>query len=315
MKSSVDSNHWKEMSAGSFRRVDAELKHNVFWFRDIHGAYGIRYSLNNLFKREMDEQLEGLSLLRRNKASKGELFILLSNNEDWEIFLVLCQNLINLSERYTEETPMIVAVENRISRWKKILKQGRSNTMSREKQMGLITELLCLKDILAPKIGINGAIISWVGCESDKQDFITENALLEVKSFQITKGGKITISSLEQLNSPKEPLFLICYGVSINEDGLTINDLVDDIYAILNDQSFELNSIFENKLFEYGYLPQINEDKYLINLSIESFNTFEVRESFPKLNPNNIDSRIIKAKYSIDIGKCHEFLVDINTII
>ena len=230
MKSNSPKNNWIDMAPGSFRRIDVEVKHNIFWFRDIHGAYGLRISLAQLFKRESDEKLEGLSLLRRNKGSNGELFILLSNNEDWEIFLALCLNLISLSDRYTDESVMLTAVENRLSRWKNILKQGRNNSLSHQKQMGLITELLCLKEELTPKLGIKSALIAWVGCNNDKQDFITEKTLIEVKSFQITKGKKVSISSLEQLNSQKEPLYLLCYGVSISENGLSIGSIVDEVY-------------------------------------------------------------------------------------
>ena len=112
MKNNSPSNIWNDMAPGSFRRVDAEIKHNIFWFRDIHGAYGLRISLTQLFKRELDEKLEGVSLLRRNKGSNGELFILLTNNEDWEIFLVLCLNLISISDRYLDEENEEVSIQS-----------------------------------------------------------------------------------------------------------------------------------------------------------------------------------------------------------
>ena len=308
MKKNNIPNPWDQLDLGSIRRVDYDLKHNIFWFKDVGGTYGLRISLQTKFEKETDEQLEGISLARRNNNGNGEFFILLTNNADWEIFYALISNLIGLTERYTGETSMIKAVENRLMRWKTLLKQGRTSFMSPEKQMGLITELVFLKDVLAPKFGIESAIISWVGCSNDKQDFVTQNALFEVKSFRITKGKKINISSLDQLNSHKDPLYLVCYGVSLNENGLSIKAIVDEIIESFLEQAAELFVMFEIKLFEYGYLIQSETPSWLINLVIESLNIYEVRDSFPRLK--NIDSRIDNVKYTINLVGCDEYIAD-----
>jgi hypothetical protein len=40
--------------------------------------------------------------------------------------------------------------------------------MNLHKQMGLFSELLCLRDIILPRYGVEQAIISWVGPDFDK---------------------------------------------------------------------------------------------------------------------------------------------------
>jgi hypothetical protein len=305
-------NPWDQLDLGSIRRVEADLKHNIFWFKDAGGSYGLRISLQSIFEKESDEQLEGISLARRNNNGKGEFFILLTNKADWEIFYDLINNLTGLAEKYTVEATMIKAIENRLTRWKTFLKQGRTNFMSTEKQMGLITELIFLKDVLAPKFGIESAIISWVGCSKDKQDFVTQNALFEVKSYRITKGKKIKISSIDQLNSQKDPLYLICYGVSINKNGLSIKTIVDEIIESFLEQEDELFELFENKLFEYGYHIQSETPSWLINLVIEALNIYEVLDSFPKLK--NLDSRIDNVKYTINLEGCDEYITETKNL-
>ncbi len=312
MKKNNILNPWDQLDLGSIRRVEADLKHNIFWFKDVGGTYGLRISLQNNFDKETDEQLEGISLARRNHNGNGEFFILLTNNADWEIFYDLISNLTGLAEKYTVEATMIKAVENRLKRWKTFLKQGRTNYMSPEKQMGLITELVFLKDVLVPKFGIESSIISWVGCSNDKQDFVTQNALFEVKSYQITKGKKINISSLDQLISQKDPLYLVCYGVSLNENGLSIKAIVDEIMQTILEQADELFVLFENKLFEYGYLIKSETPSWLINLVIESLNIYEVRDSFPRLK--NLDSRINNVKYTINLEGCDEYITETKNL-
>lgn len=117
---------------------------------------------------------------------------------------------------------MISAVEIRLRRWQQLLKQDANQTFTIEKQMGLFSELLCLKEIVAAKVGIKQAVVSWVGPEFDKQDFLMDKAVIEVKSHRTSKDEIVHISSLQQLHSEKEPLLLMSYALTFSENGLSV---------------------------------------------------------------------------------------------
>jgi len=300
------------MPESSQRRIEAEASHNLFWITDLEGKYGLRLQSNELFQNfDIPAKLKGISLLKRNSSNYGELFLVLNKKEDWQIFHTLCDDLIATTHKYQNDVAMISAVEIRLKRWQQLLKQDRNKEMSLERQMGLFSELSCLKDIIAPKIGIKQAIDSWVGADFDKQDFLLDMAIIEVKSYKTSKGAKINISSLEQLYSDNKPLYLVSYSLTTSENGLSLNDMVESIKDLLKSETNEIYEIFDNKLIEYGFIPEIMETKQLTFI-IDKIWAFYVSDDFPKIIPHNIKSQITNVKYSIDLHYCTDYEIAIE---
>lgn len=309
-------NPWLQMEESSQRRIEFKNQHNLFWITDLEGKYGFCLQSKNLFKNiKPPANLNGISILKRNSPHEhGELFLIVNNNEDWQIFYSLCIDLISITHKYENDEAMVNAVEIRLKRWQQLLKFDRNKDMSLERQMGLFSELMCLKDYILPKIGIKQAITSWVGADFDKQDFLLDHAIIEVKSYRTTKAPIINISSLYQLHSDKEPLYLFTYSLMQSENGLSIDMIVKEINLLLENESNEIITIFENKLLEYGFIPEIIKTP-LFKFIIDKMRAFEVSEEFPKISPQDIKSQIVSVKYSIDLLQCQEFEFNIDNII
>jgi len=309
-----NNNPWDEMHSSSIRRIKNESIFDIFWFKDLDDSYGIRFLVGHLLE-DIDKpiKLDGISIIKRNKSNKGELFLILKDKEDLELFTVLCNNLIDITVNYETEKSMMNAVGNRLVRWQKLLKEARGKIFSTEKQMGLITELTCLKDIISPKLGLSKAIISWVGCESDKQDFSLENLLIEVKSYRTTKGPKVNINSVLQLFSEKEPLYLITYGITKTLDGLNVDDLINSIRKKLQEEPKKILEDFNDKLYDFGYIPELIDNE-LDRFSFDKVKAYYVSNSFPKVDPRILKSEILNLKYSLDLTNCQNYMVEINSI-
>ena len=129
--------------------------------------------------------------------------------------------------------------------------------MSKEEQMGLFSELKVLRDYLIPKYGYSDSIHSWVGALGDKQDFLLENLAVEVKSYRMTSGHSVWISSKEQLNSDKNPLYLFACALNEVDSGETIGDLVKSISEKIEHES--LLTEFIGKVEQYGYIPELHQ--------------------------------------------------------
>ncbi|KJS87145.1 MAG: hypothetical protein JM58_05265 [Peptococcaceae bacterium BICA1-8] len=310
-----DINPWAKMSTSSQRRIDFQTQHNLFWVKDFHGNYGFCLQSMNGF--DIDEntiRLRGISILKRN-TEKGivELFLILSKKEDWEIFLTLCEDLVAVTKNYHSDIEMICAIENRLKRWQQLLKQEKSQELTIEKQMGLFSELLCLRDFVAKRAGIKQSIISWVGPESDKQDFLLEDIVIEVKSHRTSKGDFAHISSQLQLNSEKEPLYLFSYALTPSENGLSIEDISKSIRMQINRESNDLIYQFENKLMEYGYFLEFNKES-LQKFIVDKLKVFHVSDTFPKISVKDIRSQIVAVKYTIDLSQCSDYEVEIQSL-
>jgi hypothetical protein len=305
-------NPWEGMPESTQRRIKSKTLHNLFWITDLEGKYGFVLKSKDLFDDiKLPANLKGIKLLKRNStSSNGELFLVLNDKEDWQIFYVLCNDLVSITDSYDSDKAMISAVEVRLKRWQQLLKQNRATAMNLQKQMGLFTELLCLKDIVTPKYGIEQAIVSWVGPDSDKQDFLLDKAIIEVKSYKTSKGQIAHISSIKQLISDKKPLFLLTYGVTETENGRSIANVVEDINIQLKSEPNEIKNIFEDKLFKYGYIPEVIKiplHKFIVDKS----RVFLTSGDFPKIRPNYIKQGIMDVKYSIDLLECKDFEKDV----
>jgi len=308
-------NPWKNMQESSQRRVDCKTEHNLFWITDLEGKYGFYLQSKNIFNNfKSPANLKGIFILKRNSTHNyGELFLVLNKKEDWQIFYTLCEDLIFITHKYDNDEAMISAVEIRLKRWQQLLKQDRNIVMSLERQMGLFSELLCLKKLLVPQIGVEQAIISWVGADFDKQDFLLENAIIEVKSYRTSKSPIINISSLQQLYSDKEPIYLLTYGLTQTDNGFSVENLVKDIYILLDNESAELQDIFDNKLLEYGFIPEIVKSQWS-KFVVDKNRAYYISEDFPKILPHHVASQILTVKYTIDLLQCSEFEIDIETM-
>ncbi len=166
-----------------------------------------------MVEQQINASLKGISVLKRNSPEGfGELFLILNDHDDWELFKILCDDLTAAAVQCGADEEIIDAAEIRLRRWHLLLKREIRRELTVEVQMGLFSELLCLRDLVAPMTGIKQAADSWVGPLSDKQDFLLENSAAEVKSYRTSRGPVVEISSVQQLNSEKESLFLITYS-------------------------------------------------------------------------------------------------------
>ncbi len=305
-------NPWKDMPESTQRRIKSDTLHNLFWITDLEGKYGFLLESKDLFDDiKLPANLKGIDLLKRNSTyGYGELFLVLNDKEDWQIFYTLCNDLVSITDEYDKDKAMIGAVEVRLKRWRQLLKQDRSNSMDLHKQMGLFSELLCLRDIVLPKHGVEQAIISWVGPDLDKQDFLLDDAIIEVKSYKTSKGQIAHISSIKQLFSDKVPLFLLTYGLTQTENGQSISDIVENINSHLKTKSNEIKNNFEGKLLEYGYMPDIIKNPFY-KFIVDKNRVFLASGDFPKIQPKFISHGITDVKYSIDLLECGDYEQDI----
>jgi hypothetical protein len=309
----MTNNPWENMSSSKRRRIDTTSGHNIFWMTDLNGNYGFYLQSNILFENtSIQLNIKGISTYKRNTENYGELFLVLNDNEEWQLFLVLCEDLISITHKYDNENAMINAVENRLSRWQKLLKYEKTEDMSVEKQMGLFTELICIQTILQEKIGLKNAINSWVGADFDKQDFLLDDLIIEVKSFKTSKSPLIKISSKYQLYSEKEPIYLLTYGLTQTDNGKTIKCLFNELKKMMH-EDYEIIEIFEDKLIQYGFAPY-NENQKLYSFIVDSSHLYYIRDNFPKLTPLDMRSEITKVNYTIDLTHCSDYLTTVEEI-
>lgn len=295
------------MKKDTARRLDIGTGYNFFWITDQKGRYGLLIKFGFLLGDiEIEDKVKGISVIKTSEGTDGKLYFVLNSNNDWEIFLSVCTDLVFLSNQCSSEAGMISVINKRIKRWQKFLSEESSITMPEIVQMGLLAELHFLLSSLLPAVGYKNAVNSWVGPDADKKDFSLDDIFVEVKSFISSKGPVIKISSLHQLEFEIKPLYLQAYGLTKSNAGMTILDLIAQICDEIPDDDRETAEIFENRLSAYGYTADITQAPFY-SFNIDAAKSYLVSDTFPKILSGNIDDRILTVQYSIDLAKCSAF--------
>jgi hypothetical protein len=136
-------NPWLGMHANATRRVDHKTIHNFHWVKDQNSRFGLlvifKSSENEL---ELITKIQGLTIIKRIENSVLELYLIVNDNKDWEIFYTLCNDLVNVSANCGQPEDLIKVINNRLKRWQKFLSQGKILAMTEIQQMGLLVEIL-----------------------------------------------------------------------------------------------------------------------------------------------------------------------------
>ncbi|WP_229211813.1 PD-(D/E)XK motif protein [Dyadobacter arcticus] len=300
------------MHPDSQRRLNNTL-HEIFCIKDTQSRYGIKicYPNTNAFDRSIIK-IQGITVVTKRSDNKTELHILLNSIGNLDIFSILCIDIIETISQCKSESNLLHKVFGRLHRWQRFLAKNSALILSKERQMGLFSELMILRDYLIPSIGIRAALECWTGPDFDKKDFSTHRSFIEVKSLISSKGSNIMISSLTQLDAEVKPLWLAVYYISENSIGESISDVASTLLEKIGDDS-QSERLLLDKLSDYGYLfgpPEIPLFQWLV----DRVSFYSVVDSFPKILAKNIAYQISDVIYRIDLSNCRDFETDFAKI-
>lgn len=294
-------------------RVDPNSKFNFFWALNKDGQYQFFIEHKKLEDWPAKKiTLAGIDIQQFQTSTEFRLALSLREINDWDIFYILCDDLLQASDNSQEEKAMLSVVYNRLLRWQKLFRKRGKKLLTDQEQQGLIGELYFLKNHLLTRFSDAEALSFWKGPFGEQQDFGVGNTAVEVKSKQGTSAPYVQISSIDQLESQLENFFL--YVITLNSaphtigEAFSLNEIIEEIKSSINDSS-DID-IFENLLSEVGYmdLPEYSEKKYLV--SNES--VFEVKEGFPRLMSQDIPTGVVSVQYKVEIKECKSFVITID---
>lgn len=217
-----------------------------------------------------------------------------SSEDNESLFYHFCEDIITSTENYQGDDGYKEVV-NRYLQWKKMF-AGNNKILTENEVLGLIGELLFLKDRAIVDYGVTEGLNGWSGPEPTHKDFSYKNDWFEIKSINTFKNS-ISISSIEQLDS-ELPGSLVVYSfekMSSSFDGITLNALVASISKELSYESDR--DIFFAKLKQVGYTYNDVYDNYVFNLvKIESY---LVDDRFPRIKAESLPNGISRVQYEI----------------
>ena len=228
----------------------------------------------------------------------------LTDEEISGLFFTFCEDLIDQTRDLPDATGGYNAIVLRFHQWKKMFVSSKKDFLNESQIMGLIGELLFLRDQLSIRIGLPEALRSWSGQELTHKDFSYGDTWTEVKTIR-RNSQTAHISSLEQLDSEHtgELSVYALEKMSTEYNGITLNKLIVDIRNRFEDN--DDRDLFMSKVALQGYEYHNYYDDFVFELIY--YKNYRVDNDFPKLTPGDISGAIIKAAYDIDLNKIADF--------
>ncbi len=236
------------------------------------------------------------------------LTLICVNYEFFEIFEVLCQDLIDYSKNLRTVEQLLLGIKNRILVWYELFKKDFKG-LTKKQVIGLAAELMFLKLWVAKfKEGIG----TWVGPEDSPQDFISKNRSFAIETKATSWAlADIKISSLYQLDFSNR-LYVAVFPSRLLGSGdpaaTNLDEIIDSIRRDLDPDKY---LSFETKLLLSGYVS--NKFNYIFfELGKPVF--YKVVDGFPKLTKTNVAGSIVDCKYRLSLADLDVFRVSLDEI-
>ena len=303
-------NPWIGLGPGSpsrmkAKRVSEALRHDFFWACNSEGSYTFLLSLNaDAGDWGPAPELRGISI--GYYRGERQFQLVLNDPSDWEMFYVLCHDLMQVTDHADSPRALMDAMMARLLRWQRLLSRGPRRILDDQAIRGLIGELLFIRDELYPRFRAR-AVDYWQGPDRLPQDFVVGGYLFEVKTHLVGDAPKVSIASQSQLWGAGAPLFLIVIPLAHcgrhSAGVVTLPELVDELASQLEGKP-QLET-FEARLADFGYVPypEYLDDTYAPGPS----SCFDVRDGFPRIISGAIPDGVDDVRYAIRMDACEPY--------
>lgn len=303
---------WQNLGTGGVdsRRVDHAGKWNFFWVMMSGEDPALALVLDKppvpaprLPKLRSLET--GFAILKERTA----FYLRLKDHAQIELFETLCRDVATSTEQAASESEVLTRAIGRTSRWHHLLRGGRDDGLSEDKQKGLIGELAVL-EWLSILIGPRAAITAWIGPMGSPKDFELHGHCIEVKTRRAASQPYVRISNEFQLADVDDhQLWLGVMAVDKVAEpfGHTLDYFVAHAAAHFRDGDADIALLWENAISATGY--RIEDDYSDIRWVDSSPSWHEVRDGFPRVDLPLRDG-VGGLKYAIALAACAPFEVD-----
>lgn len=228
----------------------------------------------------------------------------LENNDLLEYFCTFCQDLLDSVKVTSDDETAYHTLRFRYYSWRQLFRPDNARLTEAE-IMGLIGELLFLKDYMIPERGIDVALESWMGPEKTHKDFSDQQDWFEVKTISFGKES-VRISSIEQLDSDIDGTLVVyeLEKMSPSFEGIRLNQLVNSIIALLVNAHQRETFMAKLQLFGFDFS---NENDNLVFAMKNQYMYRVDNENFPRLHRALLPEAITRAQYEILLTEIEPF--------
>jgi hypothetical protein len=244
---------------------------------------------------------------------QARLSLVLGHAADFRNFALMCTSLMLATEGLAlghSGSGLLTTVEE-LHRWQEMLRRRAERKLSKPERIGLIGELLFMRDVLALRIGWSAAVKCWNGPGGDEQDFVVAGNIVEVKTQVVTADRRIKISSEDQLDPVQGRILLCNQGIAPLPAGdataHTLNSLVAEVRGAASTAGSGTAELLDIALLQarYDERPEYDEESWVL----VDRTYYEVKDDFPRIERGELRSGVDQVRYSIRVSDCVPYKV------
>lgn len=203
---------------------------------------------------------------------------------------------------------------SQFSRWQRLLRNAPFG-LTDELQRALYAELWVMRELLAPALGAQEAVLAWRGPDRASHDYQLAAGSLEVKSCAANQPQVVRINGERQLdNTGTDSLHLVHISLDIHRPGVeTLIEMVDSVRALVVGDAVE--TALEDLLMDAGYLDEHSVRYRRLGYDVRDARFFRVAEGFPRLIESDLPEGVGGVGYRLAIAACAPFEVERNEIL
>ena len=158
----------EHFAPGHFSRVDTEHPLDIYIGVDDQCHYALEF--RGEFVPQTVKSSNSIGIKQYQTSNFSGIIFSLNEQDMLDNFCVFCDDIITSTATTTDAMCGYKLVINRFYAWKKMF-QTKSKIMDESRIMGLIGELLFLRDYMIPTYGESTALRAWSGQELTHKDF------------------------------------------------------------------------------------------------------------------------------------------------
>lgn len=238
----------------------------------------------------------------------------LSDRNYSNVFSVLCEDVAATAARAQSARGALRDWVTRLHVWQAFMAKHGPGGMSESAVVGLIGELLVIRDQLIPLIGVRAALDAWSGPFGEPNDFALRGGFVEVKTTTGQAPEVLEIANSSQLDDTRGEILLVHVRLRPGPDGITLPQTVTDVRACVISEAPDRISDLDNLLMAVGYVPA-QADLYTAAYTHERSDIFSVAGCFPRLKRCDVPPGVRNCTYTIDLDACLPFLATSSALV
>ncbi|BBK43789.1 hypothetical protein STVA_38090 [Allostella vacuolata] len=317
---------WRDIAPAADPHADnvrrASSTHPLDFFRGRNHAGQYIFSLtadDGCRELPRPPKLNGIDVsVERRPGDGARLVLTLEDPDQFDIFRALCGHLLDATADHPRDAngPGLRLVLRRLADWHNMLRRRREGLLTTEEIIGLVGELLFLRDEVMPRAGVSSGLATWRGAYRDEQDFAVGAWQIEVKTQLSTSDHRLLISSEAQLDTAGSRLLLCHQAVARAPSGsgaISLNALVDGLAVEITTAGSAALEAFDAALeaARYARRDDYDEPEWLLT----ERRMFEVRDGFPRLTPIMLPAGVHAVSYAILLSVCQPFAIDLDAML